>query len=227
MLTMEGYCWLCQQRLKLPQQGICSFCLKTLPTYPRSCPRCGLPIEYEGFDCGACLVTPPAWDQLITVTPYCFPLRRLIHQYKFKPQPQLAIPLARLFLLHWLNGYRSLSWHKPDLLIIIPLHKKRRWQRGFDQVDEIGWRLAKWLKIAYSNKSLIRTRDTLTQVTLKRTQRQRNIRDAFSLEGTVQGRNVALLDDIITTGATMNTAAQLLICAGALSVQAWSICRTL
>ncbi|MEI9747821.1 DNA utilization protein GntX [Moellerella wisconsensis] len=227
MLAIEGYCWLCHQRLKLPCQGICSFCYRQLPSYPPACSRCAQSIEYNKITCGECLVTPPAWQKLIAVTPYIAPLRNLIQQYKFHPHPQLSHTLARLFVLHWLHGYRQLKWNKPNIIIGIPLHRRRRWQRGFDQVNQIGELIAKWLNIEYSSELLTRSRDTLTQTTLNRTQRQRNLQHAFSLHGSVQERHIALFDDVITTGTTMNSAAELLICAGASTVQAWSICRTL
>ncbi|EKT57190.1 phosphoribosyltransferase family protein [Providencia burhodogranariea] len=227
MLSMEGACWLCHQPLKLISQGVCSFCLKSLPLMPNCCPRCALPSEQQDVMCGRCLKQPPAWQRLVTVTPYQAPLRKLIHRYKFNSQSQLAFALARIFVLHWLNGYRQMRWPKPDMIVTIPLHPNRLWQRGFDHVAFIGEYLARWLNITYSRNSLLRTRDTLTQITLKRKYRHSNLNGAFSLTTSVTGRQVAILDDVITTGATMQAAAQLLICAGVQTVEAWSVCRTL
>ncbi len=227
MLTMEGACWLCHQPLKLSCQGICCFCLKNLPAMPNCCPRCALPSEQQDIPCARCLNHPPSWHQLITVTPYQAPLRKLIHRYKFNKQPQLAFSLARIFLLFWLKGYRENRWRKPNLILTIPTHPNRLWRRGFDHMALIGENLSTWLNIPYSRNSLLRTRDTLTQITLERERRRSNLRDAFTLKDTVSGLHVAIVDDVITTGATMNTAAQLLICAGAHTVDAWSLCRTL
>lgn len=227
MLTMEGGCWLCHQSLKLPHQGICSFCLKSLPMMPRCCLQCGLPSEQPHIPCGRCLRHPPAWQRLIAVSPYQAPLRKLIHHYKFQRQPQLASALTRIFLLFWQMGYRQQRWNKPDLLMTIPSHPRRRWRRGFDHMELIGDRLARWLNIGYSQNSLLRTRDTLAQVSLARHQRHKNLNQAFTLETSVSGLHIAIIDDVITTGATMNAAAQLLICAGAHTVDAWSLCRTL
>ncbi len=69
MLAMEGVCWLCQQELKVPRQGICSFCTKNLPPMPRVCPQCALTSEYIDASCGRCLLQPPPWQKLITVSP--------------------------------------------------------------------------------------------------------------------------------------------------------------
>lgn len=227
MLAMEGVCWLCRQLLKIPQQGICSFCIRNLPPMPKVCPQCALPCEYHQFPCGRCLIKPPPWQNLITVAPYQAPLRQLIHQYKFRYQPQLAIALTRVFLLYWLNGYRQQQWKKPDLLISIPPHPRRCWRRGFDHMALIGGNLTTWLNIAYSQNSLLRSRDTLAQVSLTRKQRRNNLKEAFTLETSVSGLHIAIIDDVITTGSTMHAAAQLLICAGAHTVDAWSLCRTL
>lgn len=91
----------------------------------------------------------------------------------------------------------------------------------------IGENLSRWLNIPYSRNSLLRSRDTLAQITLKREHRRKNLKGAFTLETRVSGLHIAILDDVITTGSTMNAAAQLLICAGARTVDAWSLCRTL
>ncbi|EPU3839545.1 DNA utilization protein GntX [Providencia stuartii] len=227
MLTMQGACWLCQQPLKLVDHGICAFCIKRIPTMSNVCHRCALPAEQGHILCGRCLIQPPAWHRLIAVSPYQAPLRKLIHRYKFNPQPQLAFTLAKVYALHWLNGYRQQLWPKPDRLLTIPSHPKRLWLREFDHIAFIGEYLAKWLNIAYSRNSLLRTRDTLAQITLKRKHRHSNLNGAFTLTTPVIGQHVAIFDDVLTTGATMQAAAQLLICAGVETVQAWSLCHTL
>ncbi|WP_272675110.1 ComF family protein [Providencia sp. PROV075] len=91
----------------------------------------------------------------------------------------------------------------------------------------IGENLSRWLNIPYSQNSLSRSRATLAQTTLKREYRQNNLKGAFTLNDSVSNLHVAVIDDVITTGSTMNAAAQLLICAGARTVDAWSLCRTL
>ncbi|MEQ5574055.1 DNA utilization protein GntX [Providencia huaxiensis] len=227
MLTMEGGCWLCHQSLKLPHQGVCSFCLKGLPKMPTCCLRCALPCEQPTMECGRCLKSPPPWQRIITVTPYQAALRMLIHRFKFQKQPQLAFTLARIFALFWLTGYRQQQWQKPDLIITIPLHRRRLWWRGFDHMALIGENLSRWLNIPYSQNSLSRSRATLAQTTLKRVYRRNNLKGAFTLNDSVSNLQVAVIDDVITTGSTMNSAAQLLICAGAHTVDAWSLCRTL
>ena len=175
---------------------------------PTCCLRCALPCEQPTMECGRCLKSPPPWQRIITVTPYQAALRMLIHRFKFQKQPQLAFTLARIFALFWLTGYRQQQWQKPDMALI-------------------GENLSRWLNIPYSQNSLSRSRATLAQTTLKREYRRNNLKGAFTLNDSVSNLHVAVIDDVITTGSTMNSAAQLLICAGAHTVDAWSLCRTL
>ncbi|MEX0444682.1 DNA utilization protein GntX [Xenorhabdus sp. SGI246] len=227
MLTMVGYCWLCHQNLYFAHHGICHICNQGLKRLERVCPRCALPAETSDFLCGRCLKNPPPWQRLIAVTDYVPPLNQLIRRYKYYGSPQIATVLARLFLLHWLQGYREGLWSKPDYILGIPLHHQKRWRRGFDQVELIINPLARWLQCQYQPNILQRTRATLTQQGLSAAQRKTNLKHAFQLRGNFTDQHVAIFDDVITTGTTLHETTQLLIRAGACSVQAWAICRTL
>ncbi len=227
MLTMVGYCWLCQQNLYFAHHGICCLCHQQVKRRQPVCPRCALPAESGRFPCGRCVRKPPPWQHLIAITDYTPPLSQLIHRYKYHNTPQLAPVLARLFLLHWLQGYRENRWHKPDRILGIPLHSRKRWQRGFDQIELIAHSLSHWLQCPYHPGFLRRSRATLSQQSLSAAQRKTNLKRAFQLRGHVTDQHVAIFDDVITTGTTIHEASQLLIRAGARSVQAWAICRTL
>ncbi|REF26671.1 ComF family protein [Xenorhabdus cabanillasii] len=227
MLTMVGYCWLCHQNLYFAHHGICHICNQKLKRLEHVCPRCALPAESSDFPCGRCLKNPPPWQRLIAVTDYVPPLNQLIRRYKYHGAPQIATVLARLFLLHWLQGYREGRWSKPNYIIGIPLHHQKRWRRGFDQVELIIKPLARWLQCQYQPNLLQRTRATLTQRGLSAAQRKTNLKHAFQLHGNFTDQHVAIFDDVITTGTTLHETTQLLIRAGARSVQAWAICRTL
>ncbi|KGM25741.1 DNA utilization protein GntX [Photorhabdus luminescens] len=227
MLTMVGYCWLCRQPLWFPHHGVCSFCNKRLKRLTNMCPCCALPSELPSLPCGRCLKKPPLWENMIAITDYCPPLSGLIRRYKYHSTPQLASVLARLFLLHWQQGYRDGRWHKPNILLSVPLHRHRRWKRGFDQSVLMAKLLSEWLQCDYQQSFLQRTHATLPQRNLSAARRKINLRKAFQLCGPVAGQHVAILDDVITTGATMTEISRLLIRAGARSVQVWAICRTL
>ncbi|OTA20535.1 competence protein ComF [Xenorhabdus beddingii] len=227
MLTMVGYCWLCHQNLYFAHHGICHVCHQQLKRLQQVCPRCALPAGSRGVPCGRCLKSPPPWQHLIAITDYAPPLNQLIRRYKYHATPQLATVLARLFLLHWLQGYREGRWHKPDHILGIPLHRTKRWQRGFDHIELMTHSLSRWLQCPHQPDLLQRSRATLSQRGLSAAQRKTNLKHAFQLRGNFTDRHVAIFDDVITTGTTLHEASQLLIRAGARSVQAWAICRTL
>ncbi|OAT30357.1 DNA utilization protein GntX [Proteus myxofaciens] len=229
LITVTSYCWLCRQPLHYDTKGICSSCLRHLPKQYSRCPGCLYPSSYPMLLCGKCLRSPPRWKQMLTVTDYCSPLNKLLHLYKYHSRPQIAVCLARLFLLRWLTHRRENLVCKPDRIISVPLHQRRRWSRGFDQVNAIAKPLARWLNCAYQPDALIRTRATLVQSHLSAKERQQNLKNAFMLNNSVSvsGRNLALFDDVITTGATLNAIVPLLFRAGARSVEVWAICRTL
>ncbi|HGJ5892229.1 MAG TPA: phosphoribosyltransferase family protein [Arsenophonus apicola] len=109
----------------------------------------------------------------------------------------------------------------------IPLHHGKHWQRGFNQASLMAIQLAYWLGCQYQTNSITRTRATLPQTQLSAKKRTQNLSNAFRIKKSFQDRHIAVLDDVITTGTTMNEVAKLLIKAGANSVQAWAICRTL
>ncbi|CCW31340.1 DNA utilization protein GntX [Xenorhabdus nematophila] len=227
MLTMVGYCWLCHQNLYFAHHGICHVCYRYLKRLQSVCPRCALPSQSRDVPCGRCLKNPPPWQHLIAITDYAPPLSQLIRRYKYHSTPQLAPVLARLFLLHWLQGYREGRWHKPHHILGIPLHRKKRWQRGFDHIELMTGSLSHWLQCPHQPDLLQRSRATLTQRGLSATQRKTNLKHAFQLQGNFVDQHVAIFDDVITTGTTLHETSQLLIRAGARSVQAWAICRTL
>ncbi|UDN35891.1 DNA utilization protein GntX [Proteus sp. NMG38-2] len=228
-ITIAGYCWLCRQPLIYDTKGICSSCIRHLPKQQNRCPCCLYPSHHSMMLCGRCLQSPPLWKQMLTVTDYQPPLNKLLHLYKYQPRPQIALCLARLFLLRWFSHRRENLVQKPDRIISVPSHRHRRWSRSFEQVEAIAKPLARWLNCAYQPNTLIRTRATLMQTHLNAKQRQQNLKHAFVLNNTVSvsGKNLALIDDVITTGATLNSIVPLLFRAGARSVEVWAICRTL
>ncbi|AHG19994.1 phosphoribosyltransferase [Chania multitudinisentens RB-25] len=227
MLPIYSRCWLCQQALRLTQQGICSYCLRQLPAKPVCCPRCGLPSGNPHQLCGRCLQQPPPWQALVFASNYCLPLSALIKRFKFQRTPELAPTLARLLLLHWLQAHREQHLNRPEIILAIPLQRRRCWLRGYNQSDLLARPLARWLGCEYRPAALRRTRATLPQQRLTARLRQRNLHGAFRCDTDLAGRHVALLDDVVTTGSTVAEVARLLQKQGVASLQIWCICRTL
>lgn len=227
MLTVPGLCWLCRMPLALSHWGVCSVCEKGLAGRTGVCPQCGLPAIHPHLPCGRCLRRPPPWQALVAVSGYTPPLSQLVHQLKFSRRSQLAKPLARLLLLALLRARRSRGLPDVDMLVCVPLWSRRHWRRGFNQSDLLCRPLARWLSCCYVPDAIRRNRATPVQHQLSARLRKRNLQHAFTLELPVVGRHIAVVDDVVTTGATVAELSRLLLRSGAASVQVWCLCRTL
>lgn len=184
-----------------------------------ACPICALPTP-GGQVCGSCLQRPPAFDRTLAAFSYRFPLDRLLHAFKYSGNlaliEVLAKPLAQLAAVH----------PKPDLLMPMPLHPERLKERGFNQSLEITRPISRWLGIPLSADACQRTRDTPAQAGLKWKERRRNVRGAFACDLDLSGKKIAVLDDVMTTGATLNEIGRILKDRGATEVSAWVVART-
>jgi ComF family protein len=163
----------------------------------------------------------------VAVSGYTPPLSQLVHQLKFSRRSQLAKPLARLLLLALLRARRSRGLPGVDMLVCVPLWSRRHWRRGFNQSDLLCRPLARWLNCRYVPEAIRRIRATPVQHQLSARLRKRNLQHAFALELPVAGRHIAVVDDVVTTGATVAELSRLLLRSGAASVQVWCLCRTL
>lgn len=185
-----------------------------------ACPVCALPTP-GGQVCGACLRHPPAFDCTLAAFSYHFPIDRLLHAFKYSGNLALieilAKPLAQLAADH----------PRPDLLLPMPLHPGRLKERGFNQSLEIAKPISRWLDIPLSADACQRTRDTPTQAGLKWKERRRNVRRAFACDLDLAGKKIAVVDDVMTTGATLNEISRILKGRGASEVSAWVVARTL
>ena len=201
-------------------QLLCPKCDADLPHYlAPACPVCALPTP-SGEICGVCLQRPPAFDRTLAAFSYLFPVDRLLHAFKYSGNlalvETLAKPLAQVAAKH----------PKPDLLMPMPLHPARLKERGFNQSLEIARPISRWLNIPLSANAILRTRDTPTQAGLKLKERRRNVRGAFSCDLDLTGKHVAVVDDVMTTGATLNEVSRILKSCGASEVSAWLVART-
>lgn len=204
---------------------LCAACEADLPRCPAAaCPVCALPLPETGPDgtvCGACLRRPPAFGRTLAAFSYGFPVDRLLHAFKYAGNlalaEALAEPLARL----------AAARPRPDLLLPMPLHPARLRQRGFNQSLEIARPVSRWLGIPLEARACRRTRDTPAQAGLKWEERRRNVRGAFACDLDLAGKKVAVLDDVMTTGATLDEIGRVLKGRGAAEVSAWVVARTL
>ncbi|QDY43312.1 DNA utilization protein GntX [Candidatus Pantoea soli] len=225
MLAIPALCWLCRLPLHLAHHGLCSSCLRQLPALPSLCPCCGLPGSSAHL-CGRCLRRPPPWQGLICVSDYVPPLSHWVQQLKFSRVIALRVMLARLLLLKLLTKRRCAQLPRIDLVLSVPLHRRRAWQRGFNQAALLAKPLAHWLGCEY-REGIKRIRHVAAQHRLSARARKNNLRGAFRLEMPVSGRHILLIDDVVTTGNTVAEISRMLLAQGAASVHIGCLCRTL
>lgn len=203
-----------------------AFALK-IRTY--SCPSCGLPLH--NFEPGSrslcldCILNPPPYSGARSFGFYSGDLARLIHGFKFLGRRNLSDLLAPLLLETF---YENWDCDDFDLLLPVPLHRRRRRKRGYNQSELLARALARKTGIAIEGGLLKRVRPTLSQVGLKDAQRRDNVRNAFRCgnPAKISGRRVLLVDDVLTTGATAGSASSALLKAGALRVSVLALART-
>ncbi len=200
---------------------VCPACLADLPWHTQpQCPQCATPTP-QGQTCGACLKRPPAFDRAFAALGYTFPLDRLIPRLKYHGQLAIAPALGEC-LARAIEAAPT-----PDRMIAMPLHAKRIRERGFNHATEIARDMATRLGLPLDLTSCQRIRDTPPQKGLKQDARRRNLRGAFTCSGDVQGQHIALVDDVMTTGTSLDELAATLKRAGAREVTCWVAARTL
>ena len=193
------------------EQLLCTACQADLPLLPTACcPQCSLPTTH-GERCGACLHTPPHFDRCLALFAYDFPADRLVHALKYGHQ----LPVAK-----WFGEQMALRLaNEPfDLIVPLPLHAERLRQRGFNQSGEIARRLADLLTRPLDPASVWRSRATPPQAELPLKERSANVRNAFESRRDFSGQHVLLVDDVMTSGATLGECARVLKLHGATQV---------
>ena len=228
--TLEAFfhknCILCDATCT---QDFCDACLQHLPGIPaHHCPICLSAFAFHPAQphrsqvCGSCLATPPAFDATVAALTYTFPVDALIHALKYRAQLAIAPILARLLIdkLRYLE-----SAHKPDLIIPMPQHARRLQERGFNQAVEIARCVARAMNIKMDLDSCKRVRNTPPQTELAWKLRQKNVRNAFNCTLDLSGSHVVVIDDVMTTGATLHALAQQLRIKGAAKISNWVIAR--
>lgn len=197
----------------------CASCDAAMPYLTGAhCPICALP-TWDGSVCGQCLKHPPHFKRTVAVFAYAFPLNKLMLAMKFSEKFQLANSLGSRLS-------RCVST-RPDCLVAMPLHPARLKERGFNQSLQLARSIGQLLDIPVLPFACQRVRDTPAQSSLQWKERSKNVRKAFICSADVAGKHVAMVDDVMTTGATLNELALALLHAGASEVSAWVVARTL
>jgi ComF family protein len=213
-----GSCFLCRGAAR---DVLCDDCGASLPRLagPR-CPRCALACA-DGALCGRCLVRPPRYDATVAALAYEFPSDVLVHALKFRGELALAPLLGGLLQPAAARSGRI------DRVLPVPLSRRRLLERGYNQAVEIARPLAQALRAPLELSACERERDTPQQADLPWAGRERNVRGAFRCAPTLAGETIAVVDDVMTTGATLDELAGALKAAGAARVVNWVVARTL
>ncbi|MCK3655576.1 competence protein ComF [Pasteurellaceae bacterium Macca] len=217
-------CFHCEGRLGISHHGYCCRCYREIKR-PHSCARCGMPLPHDEQGCGYCLQNEVKWHSLVQGGAYQPPLSHWIHQFKYQQGFYLDQPLARLLLLAILQAKRERGLILPEVILPVPLFWQRHWRRGYNQGELISRFLAKWLDIPLDRQSLIRQQATPPQQGLDAAARRRNLRGAFTYQPQKAYQRVAVVDDVLTTGSTLNSICTELLKAGVKEIQVWVVAR--
>ena len=217
-------CPACRQFVDLPSRGpLCSGCWAGLPRHTGALCACGAPRGAAGA-CGRCRRGGPGWSRGFSLGPYEGSLRAVVLELKYRSRQRVADRLAEL-LAHEAGGARLLE---PGVVLVpVPLHPRRLRERGFNQSALLGAALGRRLGLDCEPLALVRRRETPPQAGLSAAARRRNVAGAFAVRrpARVAGRVVALVDDVVTTGATARACAAALRAAGAREVRLVSVAR--
>jgi len=215
--ALPQHCVLCAA--PADRTRFCAPCAASLPRVPDGrCRTCALPLT-TGAVCGACLNHPPFYDRIAAAYAYDFPVDALIHAFKYGGEITLAPVLAQCLAAVAPGGM--------DVVVPMPLSDARLRERGFNQACEIARTAARAVGVAFQPHACRKVIDTPPQAALSWKARAENVRRAFVCDADFSGRRVAIVDDVMTTGATMNALARSVKQAGAASVCGWVVARTL
>lgn len=203
-------------------RDLCAACAQVLPWPGPACPRCALPVA-AGGRCGRCLRRGSPLDAALAALAYRFPVDRLLPRFKFHGDLAAGRLLAQLMAEGLAPGLAGSPL--PGAVVPVPLHPSRLRQRGYDQALELARPVAAALGLPLRPEALRRTRATAAQTTLDAGARRGNVRAAFACRPGVLPAHVALLDDVMTTGATLGECAGALRLAGVSRVDAWVLAR--
>ena len=198
--------------------AICKACWPDLPWISRhSCPQCALPTQ--GEVCGRCLTDPPFFNQTLAVFSYAYPIDAMLQAFKNQHQLYLGDVFSQL-------GLKQFDPNGVDCIVPMPMHTARLQDRGFNQSLELAKSVGKQWSIPIALSHCQRIKNTPPQASLPLKDRVKNIRGAFSCDDYFVGKHVAIVDDVMTSGASLNELAKTLKQAGAIEVSCWVIART-
>lgn len=227
---LPSQCHCCETLLEEGQTGICPTCLSKMRWIePPFCTRCGVPFlsrEGENHLCGGCLTRKRYFTMARAIGTYEGSLREILHRWKYEEKTYLTSffgeKLEEGFYRYW-------SRRSFDLMIPVPLHSKRLKERGFNQALLLVKELNRRTQMPYAKRILQKRIPTLPQVLLNGEARETGVRGSFHIQGAeeVRGKRILLVDDVYTTGATVNECSRVLLKAGAQQVDVLTLAHAI
>jgi len=203
------------------ESNLCPPCLGELPRISHGCKQCGMALALSSDSiCGTCLGRPPPWHNGTAALDYRFPIDQLVCLFKF----QRNLACGELLAQELSRAVSQSQTPSPDIIVPVPLHRRRQFSRSFNQAEVLAEPVARALGIPLVCGVLRRARSTRAQSGLTAAERRKNIRGAFRCKGAVPP-HVALVDDVLTTGATLAECTRAVLRAGADEVSIWVAAR--
>ena len=225
---LPSQCAVCHQ---WGDERVCGDCLLRFALPVSRCSRCALDVPPGVPVCGACLADPPPFEHSLAALDYTFPWDGLITRFKFHDGLDLApVFVRRMLAAHAADRAAHPHTPQPTWLLPVPLSAERARERGYNQAWELARGLARALRCRADATLLLRVKDTAHQLALPLERRAANVRGAFAVEprrrDELRGHVVAIVDDVMTSGATAAEISRVLLQAGAAQVHVWMLART-
>lgn len=217
---LPGTCILCESPSHRALD-LCARCESELPWLHNQCTLCGIPLPIGNTICGKCLLYKPPFNRCYSAFIYEYPIDRLILEFKENHRLVIGKILAKLLVESFPEEFTP-----PDLLIPVPLHKSSLRRRGFNQSIEIAEVLSDTWSIPIDSRNCRRILRTAEQKSLHTQDRIRNVRGAFTIDRPYNGQRIAIVDDVVTTGATVSELARLIMSEGAGAIEVICLART-
>ncbi|MCC7413490.1 MAG: ComF family protein [Gammaproteobacteria bacterium] len=219
-MLLRARCALCDAAIDWDWGALCGACVRDLPRPGEQCRRCAEPLPGGGL-CGRCQRAPPPIDRTVVALAYGYPVDHLVHLLKFRRGLELGRPFGRLLA----GAVRDSGGAPPDCLVPVPLHWRRQAARGYNQALLIAAQIGGQLGVPVRPSLCRRIRETPAQSGQDRRARLANVRGSFAVNVPAGVRSVAIVDDVVTTGATAGAMASALRRAGAQHVELWACAR--